>query len=1023
LTDKKQSHHDHTKRKIVERDRVVEVTTQQQPLKLPRSNTVMAVPSIIVLNRSCNSSNIIPSSTETYDLEDDNGSTENDTESLAATESDTVNLGLNVLDAVAYDLTKQRALRYDVDVNPNQKPRPVDKVWSDLVRLFKEPLSENESKATTLDKASIEEPVIIRCPEELKNVLKKAYEHENHLNVELFNTLRNCLAKEKVIDDVKVITKENMEDDQHNKTKKKAVNNTENDTLDVTAKHDETNKPIIFKHGKFNGYAIGFLREANGEQRHESQSASSGSTGKRKRDENMTLSPGNSQQTDSGVGASMTGVDHCACLFRDIKGKREVMCLSVMELKLAEAPVKCAAIPKGTTGKALADSLDLCRTRGSIAHVMLYTMEWVLPTLAKLGQLKEEIPWGVVVCKHQLNEPTANSPYASKPTLWQSSSNTASKSTSQKSTSDSPPLPPTKSDWINASYQISDGSSPSANNATTPSDASFDAVLSNGSMATESHRSNRWVSGKIYVPEACGDFFRYAVTGFGSFETANQKESVDNALSIYLDTLLVGLRAAKVWLDAYKEGKSCRSCPTSGQVLMIGSTKLTLPPETKSDQAKTAGEEFLPQPGGIGKLGTSRQAETIDEATPGPRWSGRLGIRHRRPPFSVRKRLGSLAKVARQAFSKAEKIGEPMPNPLLSLRGRLGKLADVSPNDTRTYPSEWKIHQGEIFTGALNIHRLAQEVGKLHNFLVFNDQDSEVKVAVKVSSAAVHDYLTDPKDASAATSRIHEQTSRIHEQMKTKKLLDYIQSNGLTLPQDFVSEDSKPSLTPPMLNDVLLAVYSAPNGLITIMKDLSEDYDTLRPSQYENDLPCLWAAFIELLRNVLIPMANLEVIHPDIRPGYDETSNILCKFKKGKGRFPVMKIIDFESILLVDQWTAPVGAQSLYIRSKKGWNAKNFLWWQCVALAYAWKNGTTQKEMAACDLDVLVQQYESDGLHPWLQMFYEAVGPQKEMDFYLLDKVANVITGNDVWTYKGDVASSKTRAPKRICVLSKKRDT
>jgi hypothetical protein len=132
-----------------------------------------------------------------------------------------------------------------------------------------------------------------------------------------------------------------------------------------------------------------------------------------------------------------------------------------------------------------------------------------------------------------------------------------------------------------------------------------------------------------------------------------------------------------------------------------------------------------------------------------------------------------------------------------------------------------------------------------------------------------------------------------------------------------------PSSTPPMLIDVLLTLYNPPNGLITIMKDLSEDYNTLCPSEYEADHPSLWAAFIKLLRNVFIPMANLEVIHPDIRPGYDATSNILCK--KGKGTGAATKIIDFESILSFDKWIAPFGAQSKYTRSKKGWNAKTFL--------------------------------------------------------------------------------------------------
>jgi hypothetical protein len=213
----------------------------------------------------------------------------------------------------------------------------------------------------------------------------------------------------------------------------------------------------------------------------------------------------------------------------------------------------------------------------------------------------------------------------------------------------------------------------------------------------------------------------------------------------------------------------------------------------------------------------------------------------------------------------------------------------------------------------------------------------------------------------------------------------------------YVASSTVPSARP-KLDDVLLAVYNAPNGLITIMKDLSEDYNILRPGAHGVDLFTLWAAFIELLRNVLIPMANLDIIHPDIRPGYDETSNILCRIRKRKGTVAEMKIIDFESVLLFEHWKVPSGAKSLYIGTKPGWNAKSFLWWQCVAVAYAWKQRMTQKQMARCDLDELVQEFESSALlfetaelkHPWLKNFYSSLESQKEMDYHLLDDLANV---------------------------------
>ncbi len=92
--------------------------------------------------------------------------------------------------------------------------------------------------------------------------------------------------------------------------------------------------------------------------------------------------------------------------------------------------------------------------------------------------------------------------------------------------------------------------------------------------------SNRWVSGNIYVPDACGGRFYYAVTGFGGFDivvTGERNESsVHQALSIYLDTILVGLRAARNFVWSVKKGTPCRAVPTSGLALMIGNLKLDL---------------------------------------------------------------------------------------------------------------------------------------------------------------------------------------------------------------------------------------------------------------------------------------------------------------------------------------------------------------------------------------------------------------------------------------------------------------
>ncbi len=139
--------------------------------------------------------------------------------------------------------------------------------------------------------------------------------------------------------------------------------------------------------------------------------------------------------------------------------------------------------------------------------------------------------------------------------------------------------------------------------------------------------------------------------------------------------------------------------------------------------------------------------------------------------------------------------------------------------------------------------------------------------------------------------------------------------------------------TAPRLDDVLLAVYLG--SLITITNDLCASYDILRPESCGIPLFILWKAFIELLRNVLIPVADLNVTHPDIRPGHDETSNILYKVEKEDNVLSATtKIkINFGSMLGFEDWIAPYGSKFLYIRRRDDWKAKTFLWWQSVAVA------------------------------------------------------------------------------------------
>jgi hypothetical protein len=166
------------------------------------------------------------------------------------------------------------------------------------------------------------------------------------------------------------------------------------------------------------------------------------------------------------------------------------------------------------------------------------------------------------------------------------------------------------------------------------------------------------------------------------------------------------------------------------------------------------------------------------------------------------------------------------------------------------------------------------------------------------------------------------------------------------------------------IGSVLYAAVVMEAGMVTIMADLSyQGYVALTPNMNDgNDLPAMWAGFRTLVETVLLPMAELRIIHPDIRPGYDVTFNILCKLEDASGSMgkkASMKLIDYDSLVVVEQWTVPLvngKSDGRYVRRMGQWDAATYVWWQCVFVAYVWSEkvaaGDVRKEQV---LDFLMK--------------------------------------------------------------------
>jgi hypothetical protein len=118
-----------------------------------------------------------------------------------------------------------------------------------------------------------------------------------------------------------------------------------------------------------------------------------------------------------------------------------------------------------------------------------------------------------------------------------------------------------------------------------------------------------------------------------------------------------------------------------------------------------------------------------------------------------------------------------------------------------------------------------------------------------------------------------------------------------------------------------------------------QGYGSLKPVEGRGQIAALWDGFKDLVEKVLLPMAELGIVHAGIQPGYDITSSIICKLERredGRVEKATMKLIDFESLVNFKIWDAGY-SDGRYVRKEYDWDAKTYLWWQCMAVAYTWR--------------------------------------------------------------------------------------
>jgi hypothetical protein len=178
-----------------------------------------------------------------------------------------------------------------------------------------------------------------------------------------------------------------------------------------------------------------------------------------------------------------------------------------------------------------------------------------------------------------------------------------------------------------------------------------------------------------------------------------------------------------------------------------------------------------------------------------------------------------------------------------------------------------RISQGELFKTTVNLHKLQSSVASPEAAFWCRDtyDGEETSVLIKVSSMSCFNLLVPPQSA----------------------YLYRIENDVFMLRQDFRD----------VLSRSLHGVYlpRGQHGLVQLLPNLVEQgYRVLRPKDwlFEDTWSSLWDAFAKLVTGTLLPLARYDILHADLRAGYDVTSNVLYNPSSGGS----MRIIDLDSL-------------------------------------------------------------------------------------------------------------------------------
>jgi hypothetical protein len=185
--------------------------------------------------------------------------------------------------------------------------------------------------------------------------------------------------------------------------------------------------------------------------------------------------------------------------------------------------------------------------------------------------------------------------------------------------------------------------------------------------------------------------------------------------------------------------------------------------------------------------------------------------------------------------------------------------------------------------------------------------------------------------------------------------------NSLVLPMDNWSalEEIKRMATPQLKAElgktVLACAFASRRCTVTLMKMLSSwdnepQRNSCAPSTFASPLLC-WEAFIKLVRSVLLPLANIDVVHTDIRfdPRKKCFCNIVVDAEASQPR--EFRLIDFESLVILRQMDRiELQDYAISLGHFRGHcSPHEFVFWQVLWMAYVWCPMTTSDTLVIAE--------------------------------------------------------------------------